>query len=210
MELELAVRDSPLAYVNQRHSETNFLALRALFSQLQLDRKYTILDMGPAWGSNLNFFSHFRCKLYIEDFFRYREAAMNNGDWKPERVLESLQAYPADTRFDVLLFWDLFDYLPPTEVRPLIEHLKPFCHKGTLLFFITSGMDKIPAKPATFKIIDAQHLVYKNECKETIAAYGYNQNKLSKLLQGFKISRAFRMSSGVEENLYVFDGSPTA
>ena len=201
--MRLAVRNSPISYVDQHQSGANFLALRDLFDRLPTDKVIDILDLGPAWNANIDFFSQFRSRLYIEDLFRWMQ---RNGDAQSEKAaIDSLQAYPENTHFDVILFWDLFDYLSSHQAEALIKHLRPHCKKGTLLFFVSSTLNDIPKQPASFRILDAEHLLYETTTTETIEGKGHRQATVHRMLPGFNMVRAFRMSNGVEENLYIFE-----
>lgn len=195
--------------VDQSRSEANFLALDVLFSQLsQPDRKYAILDMGAANHAKIEFFSTLRCRLFVEDFFRfYREhlaqIKRKKEDVDVQQVLSCLQAYPEGTQFDLILFWDLFDYIEPKDIEILMKHLSAYCRRGTVLFLMTSALDNIPIEPAAFRIIDKQHLSYENHSPTTRRSRGYTQTSLRKALPGFKLYRGFRMSSGQEEHVFL-------
>lgn len=193
--------------IDQTRSESNFLALNVLFNQLDSKKKLQILDMGSACGENIDFFSSLRCKIFIEDFYHTLKQQFG------ERKLESLNStelnellldYDKAHPFDVILMWDLFDYMPPELIKSLMEHISQYCRDGSMLFFVTSGLGKIPAQPAQFKIQDRQHLRYVNNSPTTRESFGYKQSTYKTLLPGFKLFRGFRMSSGMEENLFVY------
>ncbi|MDH4276335.1 MAG: hypothetical protein OEW08_14985 [Gammaproteobacteria bacterium] len=195
--------------VDQSRSEANFLALDVLFSQLpHPEKKYTILDMGAANHAKIEFFSTQRCRLYIEDFYRLYVDQLNAVKREklppdPKRVLSCLQTYPDETNFDLLLFWDLFDYIDPQDLKAIMHHLAPYCRRGTVLFFLTSALEHIPIEPAVFRIVDRTHLAYENKSPTTRRALGYTQTSLRKMLTGFKLHRGFRMSTGQEEHVFI-------
>jgi len=185
--------------IDQSQSNSNFLALNVLFSRLKNTGKYRILDMGPARKANIDFFSHYQCSLYIEDLYR------NTQEHPETPLIELLQHYNSDTRFDIILFWDLFDYIDQSQLPELIEHLSRYCKPDSMLFFLTWAMETIPQEPAKFNIIDQHHLGYENLSPTTRKAVGFKQAMYKKMLPGFNLYRGFRMSSGMEENLFVFD-----
>ncbi|MEK6749185.1 MAG: methyltransferase domain-containing protein [Pseudomonadota bacterium] len=195
--------------VDQSRSEANFLALDVLFSQLpQQGQKYTILDMGAANHAKIEFFSTLKCRLFVEDFFRFyterlAHAKREKNVLDPQHSLTCLQKYPAETSFDLVLFWDLFDYIQPADLQALLKHLSGYCKRGTVLFFLTSALEHIPIEPAVFRIIDKQHLSYENKSPTTRRAVGYTQTSLRKILTGFKLYRGFRMSTGQEEHVFI-------
>src|SRR5262245_28130752 len=86
------------------------LALAALFDEIR-GRKVTVLDLGSAVGSNVEFLSQYGCKLYIEDLYAALSSRFSSGEGDdladPEFFAEFL-SLPEDTRFDVILAWDLF------------------------------------------------------------------------------------------------------
>ena len=202
--MRLAVKDSNHAFVDQHNSSgANFLALRDLFSRLKTDSEINVLDVGVAWNSNIQFFSKFRSRLFIENLYLFLQKARRKDP--KTTIVDQLQSYPEGTQFDVLLFWDIFDYLKQEDINDLVAHVSQYCKKGSLLFFVTSTMDNIPAEPALFKIIDEDHLHFETTTRETKKGKNYRQAGISKLLPKFRLIRAFRMSTGMEENLFIFD-----
>ncbi len=189
--------------IDYSRSEYNFLALEFLFDQLKPKKKYTILDMGPASSVNIDFFSDLNCRLYIEDYYRTRQGVYQQAG---AGVVQSLQQYPRDTVFDVILFWDLMDYLGRDELKELISHLEIFCEPGTLLFALSSSLSQVPVTPASFSISGERNVSYHNSAKDVRPSPGYNQNDYKRLLPGFKLHRTFLMSSGMEEHLFIFRG----
>ena len=207
--LNKAYRDDYL--IDQSQSEQNFLALDALFAELTGERKHYVLDLGPAQGSTVEFFSRFQCRLYIEDLYRSLttdllcapgEAPAEEG----ERAITDCLLDYGDTRFDLILFWDLFDYLSRDQLTAVLDYLRPHCRRGTTLFLITSAMRQMPAQPAHFKIVDQGHIAYDNPATASRESPGYKQGDLQRLLPDFRLHRGFRMSSGMEEYLFVHEG----
>ncbi|MDH5546936.1 MAG: hypothetical protein OEZ43_15185 [Gammaproteobacteria bacterium] len=201
--MRLAVKDGPISYVDQHNGGTNFLALREMFSRLPGGRPIKVLDLGMAWNSNIQFFSNFRAHLFVEDLFRWKTRMESKKTG--QSITDLLQPYPQGLQFDVILFWDLFDYLSNKELEALIQHLTPFCKRGTLMFFVTSTLEKIPSQPAIFKIIDAEHLLYETTTSAVSQGRQHRQAGIQRLLPGFRLVRAFRMSNGMEEYLYIYE-----
>src|SRR5688500_9011477 len=101
------------------------LALAALFEEIR-KRKMTVLDLGSTVGSNVAFLSQFGCKLYIEDLYSALSSRTMGGEDDlagPEFFAEFLNV-PEDTRFDVILAWDRFNYLQRKELANFAEQLR--------------------------------------------------------------------------------------
>lgn len=181
------------------------LALNVLYEQLRHQRKYHILDLGPALGGNVDFFSQFSCKVYIEDFYR----TLTSFDYlSPEdgvsyqAVFEYLLPYRRNTRFDIILSWDIFNYLERDEFKALIRHLGRFCHKGTLLFALISTSKFIPEKPTTFRILDQKRLIYETNSSVLRQCPTYQQTDLNELMPDFRVRNSFLLRNGFKEYLF--------
>ena len=137
------------------------LALSALFEGIR-GRKVNVLDLGSAVGSNVKFLSQYGCKLFIEDLYAALASRTSGeeGDLAGSEFFADFLSLPEDTRFDVILAWDLFNYLHRKELATFSEQLRRFSHKGTLLLALISYHKQIPTQPYRFKIKDEQTLVY--------------------------------------------------
>ena len=100
------------------------LGLNALLRLLEEGRAYAILDLGPLLSANVDFWSRIPCRLHIEDFYTsYRERASGSSDDAMESVLQDILSFDDETRFDIILAWDLFNYLNLSEIDSLIQRL---------------------------------------------------------------------------------------
>lgn len=182
------------------------LALNVLFHQLRPDRKYNLLDLGPALGANVEFFSQFSCKIYIEDLYRtltsFDFLSPEDG-FSYDAVFEYLLPYRKNTRFDVILAWDLFNYLERDEFLFLMRHLTKFSHTGTLLFALFSTSKHIPEKPINFKIVDNESLLYENNSSVLRPCPQYSQSDLQHLMPNFRVCNSFILRHGIKEYLFV-------
>ena len=196
----------PLEFSPWHSAAHTSLALNALYHHLRPERKYNVLDLGPALGANVDFFSQFPCKIYIEDFYR----TLSSFDFfSPEDgftyqvVFEYLLPYSRNTRFDIVMTWDIFNYLERDEFRYLIQHLSQFCHAGTLLFALMSTLKHIPEKPTTFKILDQERLLYQTNSSVLRRCPQYQQSDLNQLMPNFRTCNSFLLRNGFKEYLFV-------
>ena len=71
-------------------------------------------------------FSAFRCRLYINDLFAELPLTFVEGDeLSRQQRMRALLTYPEEVRFDLCLFWDVFNYLDADAIRALMEVLQP-------------------------------------------------------------------------------------
>jgi hypothetical protein len=181
------------------------LGLPVLLHLMQADRKYRILDLGPALGTNVDFWSQFLCRLTIEDFYcSYKERTSSGPDDSKERIFAELLPFNDETRFDIILAWDLFNYLNLEELEAFARHLSRQCSRGSLLFVLISSAAIIPAEPTIFSIVDRERMTYITRRGETRPCPRYQSRELSKLLPQFEISSSFLLRHGVREYVFIF------
>lgn len=185
-------------------TEYKSLALNALVGQLREDRKYNILDLGPAFGANVAFLSQFACKLHIADLYQSLTSTPllpKQDDVLPQPDFERLLPYQKGTRFDIILAWDLLNYIQGNHIESLAHHLAGFCHTRTLMLTFISTQKQIPDEPTKFRIVDQQHLSYEVCTAAMRHCPRYNSLELKKRVPGFTINSSFLLKNGMQEYL---------
>jgi len=202
--LGLKSKEEPIEDSSPEPEASVSLALKVLYDQLRHQRKYHILDLGPALGANVDFFSQFSCKVYIEDFYRTLTSFdyLSEDKLSYQAVFEYLLPYQKNTRFDIILGWDLFNYLERDELQSLILHLGHFCHKGTLLFALISTSKHVPEKPTTFQIVNHDRLLYQTNSTVLRQCPRYQQTDLNQLIPNFRVCNSFLLRNGFKEYLF--------
>jgi len=181
------------------------LGFRALTRALRRDGGSSILDLGPALGQNIAFFGQFGSRVHIGDLYRSRlEVGVRADDEHPGRHLARLLPIESGEAFDVVIAWDLLDYLEPKEVDALIAHLAPALREGALLFAMVSYQKEIPASPIRFRIVDSEHLVYETHGAARRSCPRHKQPDLERHLRGFKIDSSFLLRNGMQEYLWAY------
>jgi hypothetical protein len=185
------------------------LGLAALLSQFRPDRKLQVLDLGPAIGSNVEFFSQFGCKLYIEDLWAAlasRTPSGSEGDEAGPQFFADFLPLPEATRFDAVIAWDTFNYLSRRELGHLVRHLRPFCPPGAQVFALISILKQIPAQPMRYRIRDQETLVYEPRTAAQRPAPRFAPAEMNELFKGFRVDRSFLLRHGIQE--YLFQREP--
>lgn len=161
-----------------------------------------ILDLGSAVGGNVEFLSQLGCKLHIGDLYASRSTAVE-GEELGQEFFEQL--FPADTRFDVVLAWDLFNYLQRKEMARLGMLLRRHCRPGALIFSLMWIQKQIPAQPIRFRMHENGQLVYERKSGSERPGPRYAPAEISGLLKGFRVDRSFLLRHGIQEYLFVRD-----
>jgi len=182
------------------------LALKVLLQQMEEGRKYSILDLGEPCGQNVDFWSQFPVKLYLPDLRRSLEFFADtppDGPAPDRAAVEQLLPYEDECRFDIILGWDLFNYLEHDALGDLVRRLQVFCHPGTYLFVLISSLPRIPVVPTRFRIQDREHLIYDTPVSDTRSWPRYQPRDVTRLMAGFEVFASFLLRHGIQEYLFV-------
>ena len=183
------------------------LGLRGLLPESE----YTtlrVLDLGPARSANLEFFSRYGGQLTVADFYnglRVARSATADDDVDDDRKAEAfaeLLPFDKSARFDLILAWDLLDYLTPQEHHLLMASLEPFCLSGTAILAFVSTQKEMPPAPSAYSIRDADTLIYEEREGRARPCPRYVEGDLLKRMQGLTVENRYQLRNGMLE--YVF------
>jgi hypothetical protein len=190
----------------QRAEAFTSLGLKTLLELLKGDRKYNILDLGPAIGSNIEFLTPLSSRIRVADLYKTLAAAGSfpNGYGSPaERALSEILLIPGEERFDVLLSWDLINYFNPDELRVLIRYLDRFCARGSYFFAMGMTTKEMPALPTTFKILNTETLLYSAASPDMRLCPRYVPRDLTLLMSDYSIHSSYLLRNGMQEYIFV-------
>jgi hypothetical protein len=178
--------------------------LKALVSRLSSETSYHILDLGVASGANVEFFSRFSGRLQIADLpdtlASERLRAMVRSD--PAAAFRRLLPVTWE-KFEVVLAWDVVNYLSRDEFRCLAEHVAGLCRPGALMFALISTQKEMSGLPQNFKIVDEQTLQLQPQTTAVRASPRFPPAEVEKLMSGFSVVQSVVMRHGVREYLLV-------
>jgi hypothetical protein len=169
--------------------------LPTLFEDFEDGDRLTVLHIGPALPETVEFFSRYRCKLHFLDLFDELPLA---GDEDPEsaateRLAELLQ-FPADTRFDICLFWDLFNYLDRSSASRFIELLQPHLHARTRAHGFGVHNLRSPQGDELYGIRELAQLSVRHRPAPLPGYTPHNQQQLQGLLSCFSFIRSILLA----------------
>lgn len=106
-------------------------------------------------ASTFNFFSQLGCNIHFENL---DEFLVEFGQLSTDNIVFRLQRYllsqQGKGKFNVILAWDFFNYLPPEALKTLLEILEPYCEENCLLHILSYTAKNIPSQPQHFAIKD--------------------------------------------------------
>jgi hypothetical protein len=184
------------------------LALADLLGQLHADRRLRILDLGPAVGSNVAFWSQrFACTVQVADLYpSLVEVAAGNAETTVAAALPP--TVPGQPPLDVVLAWNLLDYLDREKIHALAVQLAARCRAGALLFAMVGTRPEIPREPGRFVIRDPRHVLYRQDPSRTRPGPRYRPRDIAGMTPGFNTDRNFLLRHGIQEYLLLREPDP--
>lgn len=167
----------------------------------------SILDLGGASGGNITFWSRFSPSIHVADLHSAMPLVQPTEDGTSTGpAWDRILAIPESSQFDVILVWDLLNYLEQPLVVGLIQYLLRFCRRGALLFALIYDRQQMPALPTVFKIKDEENLIYEGRSSETRPCPRHQPREVQRMFAGFRVSSSFRLRHGVQEYLFEYEG----
>lgn len=179
------------------------VALRAVLGGLDPEARHSVLDLGPPVGHNLERLSALGCRIRITDLFRSLSAETLEAR-EPETcpaLFARLLPAEASEQFQIVLLWDLLDYLRPHEISALMAHVAVACAPRALVYALVSTLRQIPAAPRRYRIEDLETLSWSGSAEPLRPGPRHTQPELCRLMPAFRVKKSFILRNGVQEYL---------
>lgn len=171
------------------------LALPKLVEPLEgaSSRGFSVLDLGPASPSNLEFFLGRGARLTVADFTPSRSEALS----------DLLRGDPG-ARFDLVLAWDFLNYLQRDKLSALLRSLEPYFRPGTTIHALIATAREMSAAPRRYRIEDAATLVCEGSKDRVVPSPRYVEQDLVKCMPGLVVEHRFQLRNGMVEYLFSY------
>ncbi len=171
------------------------LALPKLVEPLEsaAGKGFSVLDLGPANPTNLEFFLGRGARLTVADFTPSR----------PEALSELVKVEPG-THFDLVLAWDFLNYLQRDRLGLLLRSLEPFFRPGTTIHALIATGREMPAAPRRYRIEDARTLLCEGPKERVVPSPRYVEQDLLKCMPGLNVEHRFQLRNGMLEYLFSY------
>jgi hypothetical protein len=181
-----------------------------LFQHIEDEQRITVLHLGSVMPETLEFLSGYRCKIYVCDVFAELPFAVDPAqEQSVEQRLATVLDLPPEARFDLCLFWDLFNYLQPEAISALTRLLRPHWHQHSRGYALGVHNTRSPQRDASFALAGADVLALRQR-REGLAGYApLPQSRLKELMQGIEVQRSVLLGDGRLELLLAATQSPS-
>src|SRR5215470_2792076 len=178
----------------------------------------TLLDLGPAWQTTLNFFIERGFRVTSDDLLRswkdflaeeeirLKNAAISseNIDLTPAgraaRFVQANLQYPPSS-FDAVLLWDILDYLEPAVAKQTVACLTEFLRPGGIVFAMFHS--KKPEGFQRYRVADSNTLQVISATPLCPAQRVYQNREIQDLFARFRTVKSFVGRDQLRESLFV-------
>jgi hypothetical protein len=177
---------------------------QALQPLLEGERR-VVLDLGEPHAQTVEFFSGLRARLIVGSAVRELVGlGVEDDEGELQRRLKALLPDSQVEGVQVVLAWDVLNYLQPGVVQALMSRLADLLPRGALVHgFLAYGSKVLPETPRA--------LVVQPGCRvralpagstATRKAPGCSTGELQRLMPGFRVERAILLGDGMQECLF--------
>lgn len=177
-----------------------------------------VLDVGFASPETVNHFGDRRCRLHFcglpdalatppvlkapaQKTARVVDEAARQDEllaaWR-ERF-RSVLAFPEDTRFDLCLFWDSFNYMDDLALKAFFEVLHPFIRKESLAHGFIQLKEDNKVANREYGIHDKEQIAMRPGRHSALGVYPRPQARVASMLKGFVVSHGVLRRDGLLE-----------
>lgn len=177
-------------------------------ANLDETKRYVVLDLGAASTATLALLGRSRCRVEIVDLAHFSGIdRLNNAETDEElasTVNTMLPRLPAGDALDVVLCWDLPNYLTLKAMSALMDAIRDRARPGALahflIFYAHREMQEHPGRivPAA----DGELTDLRAPSDATMAAPRYSPEQIGDAMGHFQIDRARLLSNGMQEFIF--------
>jgi hypothetical protein len=188
---------SPAASTVSRTQQT--LLFPTVLKRLAMDRRLSVLEIGPALPETINFFSQYKCRLHFAGMYTDPVLQSQKTDISEAELADELKkslGFTKSTRFDLCLFWDFLNYLDDKALRAFNSVLKPHIHRTTRAHAFTVRTLDTSFSNQQYGIEQAHMFSIRPRHGAQARTYPHTQAILVNLLSSFDIDQGMLLPDG--------------
>jgi hypothetical protein len=177
---------------------------RTLIEGVDTTRRVFVLDLGAAHAKTLELFNRFRCRIEIVDARGDIESLNGIGEARDlVGAVTALLPPPGPNALDVVLCWDLLNYLDRRALAALMTGLAARTRPGGLAHALIVYLEsRMPTRPGDYVPLQDFRLQNLAQSRAERAAPRYSPEDLKLCMPGFAIDRGRLLGNGMQEFLF--------
>jgi hypothetical protein len=177
---------------------------RALLERMQTGSRAVVLDLGPARPETIAVLGGFRCRLDIADLTEGLEELNAEPDRRRLRTAAEAMLPPRRPEpVDIVLCWDILNYLRPPALTAVMECVAARGGPGTLTHgLVVYSAKHMSVRPGRFVPLPDHTLANLAPPGEQRTAPRYSPEDLARCMPGFNVERARLLRNGMQEFLF--------
>lgn len=178
--------------------------LHSLIQRLSSGGRWVVLDLGAAHSATIRAFGRCRCRIEIVELVD--GLADLNGEVDARRIRQRAEALLPPRRgepVDMVLCWDLINYLNQPALTAVMDCIALRCKRGALAHGLVYYSAKaMPERPSTFLLVDDQHIVQRVSPGRDRPAPRYSPEDLARCMPRYNVERGRLLRNGMQEFLF--------
>jgi hypothetical protein len=166
--------------------------------------RFVLLDLASARPATVRLLSQFRCRYEVAELADAIDAL--NAEQDPRRLRSLAEAaLPARRQesTDIVLCWDLLNYLNRPALTAVMECIAARGRPGTLVHaFVYYAARQMPERPSSFLPLDENRLEIVPQNVPLRAAPRYSPEDLATCMPRYSVDRARLLRNGMQEFLF--------
>lgn len=176
----------------------------SLIQRLEGGGRWIVLDLGSARSDTIRTFGRFRCRLDICDLADGLATLRDEADPRVLRQsVEALLPRRGAEGTDIVLCWDLINYLSAPALTAVMEAIAVRCKSGALAHgLVYYSMRTMPQQPGCFVPLDDLRLINKASRGPERPAPRYSPEDLARCMPRYTVERGRLLRNGMQEFLF--------
>jgi hypothetical protein len=174
-----------------------------VLERLRAGSRWSVLDLGKVQPALVSLLQPLQCRLEVADLPAWLAAAGDLAAARPDTLaIEAVLPPPGERPLDLVLCWDLLNYLPLPLLAALMEAVAARCRQGTAVHALMMySHRRMPAAPGAYLPCEDGRLVYAPVNEQDCAAPRYSSEQLAARTPRYRTDRAMLLHSGMQELL---------
>lgn len=180
-----------------------------LVDQLTAQRRWIVLDLAASSSPLLELLAESRSRVEVADLYgtgaidELNRAAEEDPGALGRMAEQVLPAHDPAVPVDVVLCWDLFNYIEPPAIAALVDVIERRARPGTLTHGLVAYAEtEMPAEPGRFRPLPDSRLIDAREVSGHVEAPRYTPAAWSRMMGRFVLERAMLLGNGMQELLF--------